>query len=329
MAGPPSLAQAPQFKETVEVERVLIDVRVVDGAGRAVPGLAMNDFRVEIDGRPATLESVHWLSATEPYPEGLEPETAAALGAQRPVPGRLVVFFFQKSLEPSRITGFMKMQTRAVELLDSLGRDDYVAVLSFDSHLKLWTDFTRDRRASRRAVEHSVLLEDATPLARAFYPPSLAEHLEPAAAAAASTPERGLELLGHALKPLPGPKTVVFVGWGLGELRGRLGFGMAHGYEAARRALIEARASLFALDVTNADSHTLEVGLEQAAHDTGGFYAKTHLFDEPALRRLRGALTGHYVLALEKPEGKRGSHRVSVRLVGRKGTVLAKASYLD
>jgi hypothetical protein len=71
------------------------------------------------------------------------------------------------------------------------------------------------------------------------------------------------------------------------------------------------------------------VGLEQVAEDTGGFYAKTHLFPDQAMSRLEGALAGHYVLAIEKPPGKPGRHRVSVKRVGGPGTVLARDSYVD
>ena len=325
-----ALPQEPRFKETVLVERVLVDARVVDARGQPIRGLAATDFRVEVDGKQVRVESVQWVSADEPYPEGLEPEVAAASGAPRPAPGRLIVFFFQKSLEPSRVVGLMRMQRRAAELLDTLGDEDRVAVVSFDSHLKLWVDFTNERARLRRAIEYSVLQEDRPQPIRSFYFPSLAEHFDAVAAQRAATPEKGLEVVAQALTPLPGAKTLVFLGWGLGEMQGRAGVRMTHDYEPARRALLQSRTSVFALDVTNADWHSLEVGLQQAAEDTGGFYAKTHLFDQPAFDRLQGALAGHYVIAVEKPATQKpGSHRLSVKLAGRQGNVLAQASYED
>ena len=60
---------------------------------------------------------------------------------------------------------------------------------------------------------------------------------------------------------------------------------------------------------------------------TGGFYARTHLFPDLAMRRLEGALSGHYVLTFEKPPLRPGSHRIEIDLVGRKGTVFAKSFY--
>ena len=90
-------------------------------------------------------------------------------------------------------------------------------------------------------------------------------------------------------------------------------------YGEARRALQAARASVFCLDVTDADSHTLEAGLQMTAEDTGGFFARTHLFTEQAMQRLAGALAGHYVLFVEAtaPSDKRW-HAIEVELVGRR-----------
>ena len=50
--------QQPQYVERVEVARVLIDARVVDGAGRPVLGLEPSDFDVRIGDKSARVESV-------------------------------------------------------------------------------------------------------------------------------------------------------------------------------------------------------------------------------------------------------------------------------
>jgi hypothetical protein len=129
------------------------------------------------------------------------------------------------------------------------------------------------------------------------------------------------------MKELPGSKSLVLFGWGMGRWSPGIGVFLERDYGPARQALIEGRVTVFALDVTNADYHTLEVGLEQVAEDTGGFYAKTHLFPGQALARLERALAGHYVLTFARPPLPRGEHDIDVGLVGRKGTVLARRSY--
>jgi VWFA-related protein len=314
-----------RFRDRVEVESVVLDARVVDGAGRPILGLAPRDFRLKVGGRAVAVDSATWVAEDVPP----DPEvTAAAVAAGAPeVPrGRLIVFFFQKDLESSRVMGFLQMLSRARDMLDGLGEQDRVAVVSFDSHLRLWSDFTADRDRLRRVLDRSVLFEKH-PVVNVEPAPSLLEHLEPAAARKAATPESALLLIGQALEKLPGAKSLVLFGWAMGTWSPGIGVFLDRDYGPARRALVQARATVFALDITNADYHTLEVGLEQVAEDTGGFYAKTHLFPGQALTRLERALSGHYVLTFARPPLPRGEHEIEIGLVGKKGNVLARRSY--
>jgi hypothetical protein len=136
-------------------------------------------------------------------------------------------------------------------------------------------------------------------------------------------------VLGNALRELPGAKSLVLFGWGLGRMQGRSGVQAEPEYGPAVEALYAARTTVFALDVTEADYHSLEVGLERVAEDTGGFYAKTHDFPAQAMNRLTGALSGHYVVAFERPDVRPGWHSLRVRLVGHKGEVLTRSTYLS
>jgi VWFA-related protein len=323
---PPS--PPPRFGEVVDVERVVTDVRVLDGRGRPIRGLGPGDFRVKVDGQPVRLESVLWIPGDTSLEPIEDPATGATVVLPPSVTGRTIVFFFQKDVHPSRIKGLLRMVERAARMLDGLGEDDFVAVASFDSHLKLWLDFTRDRGAARAAIRHSVLHESRPPAIGSFFFPSLAASFDPAAARDAATPEEALRVLGEALTSLPGPKSLVFLGWGLGRFDAVLGkVSMTPDYEPARNALLASRTAVFCLDVTDADYHSLELGLQTVAEETGGFYARTHLFTESAVDRLEGALAGHYQLAFEKPRLRPGVHRVQVDLVGRSGTVLYRPSY--
>ena len=135
--------------------------------------------------------------------------------------------------------------------------------------------------------------------------------------------EKALALLGRALKGLPGAKSVIVFGHGFGRL-GMSGVTLGPDYDEARRALRAARAAVFCLDVTQADYHSLEAGLQQVAEDTGGFFERTHLFPGRALNRLAGALAGHYVLMVERPPVRKGRHRVDVSVPTRGATVLVR-----
>ena len=331
-------AQQPQrHTERVEVTRLLVDARVVDDRGVPIRGLGPSDFQVKIDGKPARVESAHWLGAT---PD----ETDAALRADRvaaeasplvpdlppEVRGRLIVFLFQKDLEPSRITGLMQMLIRTRLFLDSLGPDDRVAVLSFDSHLKVWVDFTGNRDRVRHIFERGILFESPPAHFEPTDGPSLLNRLDVLQGRRAFSIEKGLALLGRALEPIPGSKSVVLVGHGFGEMGVGNSVLVDQAYGEARRALQAARASVFCLDVTDAAAHTMEVGLKTTAADTGGFFARTNEFPDQAIERLAGALAGHYVLFVEVERSlDRARHEVEVSLASRKGTVMAKRHYAE
>jgi VWFA-related protein len=326
VAGMP-IAQEIRVREHVEVRRVLLEVRVVDGRGDPILGLAPADFKVLVDDRPAVLESVEWVSGTEPYAEGLSPGEAATVGGPVAPPGRLIVYFFQTDFATVRLSGLMHMKLKAIELLATLQSGDRVAVVSFDSHLKLRQDFTSDVDKLTTAVHEAILFGEEPYIASGPFP-SLARSFDRAAAKRAAEPETGLLVTARALEALPGTKSLVFFGWGLGHLS-RPWVVMGRDYGAARAALTRARVSVFAIDITDADYHDLEVGLERVAEDTGGFYAKTNLFPGQAITRLEGAIAGHYVLNVVKPELPRGEHAVTVELTRQRGTVMVKPSFED
>jgi VWFA-related protein len=315
---PPS--PPPRFREAVTVERIVVDVRVVDDSGQPVPGLAPEDFKVKLDGKPVLVESALWVGVEEDAGVVVTPEDTAAAPANESAQPRLVVFFLQRDLEPSRIVGLLKILQKVDRLLGVLAPGDRAAALLFDTALWRLQDFTDDRARVRRAIEDGIVGRRRA--VQEGEEPSLFAQLDDYASRRAASPERALQVVGEALQELPGAKTLVFLGWGIGRF-GRGGVSMTPDYEPARHALQKARCSVFALDITEADYHSLEVGLIQVAEDTGGFYAKTHLFPEQALKRMERALQGYYVLSFERPEGKPGSRRLDVSLNKRKGTLMA------
>ncbi|MGH6629010.1 MAG: hypothetical protein ACREB3_04690, partial [Burkholderiales bacterium] len=94
-------------------------------------------------------------------------------------------------------------------------------------------------------------------------------------------------------------------------------------------ALAAARITIFTLDVTDADYHSLETSLVQISDLTGGIYQKTHIFPNLAMDRVRRAIAGRYVLVFKKPDGPRGLHAIEVSLARRKGYVVARTYYTD
>lgn len=313
--------QPPRFKDVVTVERIVLDVRVVDASGRAIPGLVAADFKVKLGGKPVAVDSVRWLGASG---DGLEDVVVTPAGETAgpkadPIP-HLTVFLLQKDLSKFRAEGFLRMFQKTERMLHALPEDDLAAAMIFDTNLRLLDDFTADRKRTKRAIQQGFVHPRVA--VQESEEPSLARHLDAADGRRVASPEKALLRIGEALSELPGLKSVVFLGWGLGTF-GRSGVTMTPDYEPARQALLRARCSVFSLDITDADYHSLEVGLQQVADDTGGFYAKTNLFPDAALTRMEGALSGYYVMSLERPEGATGSLSLEIGLTRRKGEVLA------
>ncbi|MFL6259417.1 MAG: hypothetical protein ACJ76Y_06880 [Thermoanaerobaculia bacterium] len=323
--------QDPRFEgETIDVSLSTIVVRAVDTWGAPILDLKPEDFRVRVGKKEIPVAALDWISGEEPPPlrpaepveDGQEQEEVVA-----PRPGRMVVFFVQADLNPTRISGQLRLRPHTRELLDTLPPADRVAVVSYDSHLKLWQDFTRDHGKVHAALDRAMLYSKETEIAPEG-PDSLAGHFDYEAARRAATPERALELTAQALKPFPGEKTLIFLGWGLGRFGGG-GVDMVPAYRPAVRALAAARASVFVLDVTSADAHSLEIGLQNVAEATGGIYLRTFRLPGLATRTLAKTISGYYVLTLDTAElpGAKGSLQIELRN-GRRGTVIFRPAWV-
>jgi VWFA-related protein len=327
-------AAPPPVQERIVVERILIDARVVTGVGEPVTGLGVADFNVRIDGKPAMVESVDWIPETAVARELADidkplPEVNRTLDIQAPR-GRLIIYFFQTDIarEGSRLGGQMQMNQQIDGLLEFLEPEDRVAVLSFDSHLKFRSDFTDDKHRLHGVMEEAMLMNEPNvpPMVAS---PSIAKRLDRQEMLKAAKTETALILIANALRPIPGPKSLVFIGWGMGRFS-KDGVKMEYNYPYARTALEAARVSVFTLDVTQADRHSLEAGLGKVAEDTGGFYAKTFHFPKLAIARLKRTLDGHYELEVRKPETKvRGTHTIEVTVNRRGVEVMARTTYVD
>jgi VWFA-related protein len=330
-----AIADPEPYREEARVERVVIDAHVTDSRGDAMPHLTANDFVVSIDGRRAEIESVEWIPAERaealpPLPTREMPWSGSAAREDAP-PGRLLIFFFQTNYESVRLRGLLRMALQARKFLDTLLPGDRVAVVSFDSHLKLRQDFTDDRVLLEDAIDRAIRFGFADPI-EPGPGPSLARDFDFEAARRAVTVEKGLSLTARAAVGIPGGKTMLYFGWGLGAIGGMSGMHPKEirDYSEALPTLAAARINIFTLDVTDADYHTLEVYLEGLADLTGGEYYKTHLFPSLAMDLVARAISGRYVLVIKRPDGPRGGHEISVRLAeGIKGRVNARTFYTD
>ena len=331
-AGAQSAEPPIQFEASIDVSLSTVVVRVVDTWGQPIPDLGPQDFRVRAGKVEVPVVAVDWTSGDDPAPAAAPPSSVNGALVTEALPrptGRLMVFFVQADLNPTRISGQLRLRPHTRELLETLHPEDRIAVVSYDSHLKLRQDFTRDHDVAYAALDEAMLWGAEREIAPDG-PDSLAGHFDFAAARGAASPERALELTARALAPLPGEKTLIYLGWGLGRFGGD-GVRMTPAYAPAVRALDAARASVFVLDVTSADSHSLEVGLQAVAEATGGVYLRTFRLPGLATRTLAKAISGYYVLTLDRaqlPAKAGGSGELRIELRDKRGTVVARPAVL-
>lgn len=328
---PPSPEAA--FGETLEVSLVSATVRALGPDGHPLHGLRAEDFRVRVAGRAVSVRSAdEWLpdepSAGDGPPAVTGPEGPRAPPTDAPSPPTppLVVVFVQADFHAVRTWGHLVALNLIETFLAGLPREVPVAVVSMDSHAKLWLDFTHDRDAAREAIWRAVRFGGEPPPFRRRDrrgPLSLAAGFDFDAARRATGPDRALELLARALAPLPGEKSVVFLGWGVGR---QAASARRHGgsYATALAWLRHASASVFVLDVTQADWHSLEAGLRRIADDSGGTFAYVRDVAHQDLARLAAVASSYYVLHFDAADLPAAGGRVEVELVGRRGRVLVQ-----
>jgi len=330
LAAAPAGGQEPSREGSIAakaaVEKVLVDAYVVGPHGGALLGLTPADFLLRVGGEEVPVEDVEYVPASRSEVPPPVPGAAPQPGVPEFPAGRLIVLFFQADFARYRLSGHMRMANEMVLFLDRLLPTDRVAVVSYDSHLKLRLDFTNDRAAIHRALFDTLKIGGAPdpPPPNPF--PSLAAHFDVVEARKAASVERGLYVTAKALEKIPGGKVMLFLGWGLHVNRQPADWKW---HALAVHAFQVARTNVFTLDVTDADWHTLEGTLMVLADQTGGTYAKTHVFSSQALELAFRAIEGRYVVVFARPDRPRGRHAVELTLREKKGRVLSRPFFDD
>jgi hypothetical protein len=314
----------PEYREAISVVRYIVDARVIDAAGNAIQDLKAEDFEAMLAGRPATVEDASWVGRArtgEAMRDDDEPITAGDRAG-----GRLVVFFVVTDFarNASRVKGQMQFNENfADQIFGMLGPVDQVAVLSFDSQLKLRCDFTSNHVAAREALRRSLYVENVPLPDPPEDGPSLARYLDAGEMKKAARGEDALLVVARALQRVEGAKVVIMPSWGLGELwSGRVT--LSRGWHQAVAILRRDRVPVISVH-TGLDRGSLTVGIAQTAHVTGGVFASAvSEFPTQSLSRIEGFLSGYYEITLRVDEALGpGEHNVVVRARDRRLQVRA------
>lgn len=342
LSGLFSPAQDQGLHEEMRVLQYALKVRVTD-RGKALKNLGPADFLIKNHGKEITADFASWTTVSriglqenvsgddetikeeesalpeytragnhyidtsiEIEPKKKTPKTShqeQASTSTRGTEGRFIAIFIQNDLASNRNQGLLRMVHHGKRMIKKLKPDDWIAVFSFDSHLKMHLDFTRDHKAAIKAVNRCLKKVPGKILFGGPFP-SIADAFNVDEAEKAADPETGLRIIAETLEGLPGEKLLAYIGWGFGSLD-ESGVKLDRRYDKLQAALYTSNVTVFSMDLTVADYHSLEVAMKRVAFDTGGFYERTANHPEASINRFIGSIEGYYLVSFAITETKK------------------------
>lgn len=342
LAMPAHAGEPPAIGEQIEVSEVLLDVLVTDRQGSVIVGLGPEDFVVEEDGEPVALTGATFYSNRR-FLESREAAAARRVDPARVPEDRYFVLFLHD--QPGAAAEIPRYASQKAQALRDAKRwaegklpTDHVAVLAYDSRLKVHTDFTTDPVAVARAIDG---------VARGVDPgthwPSRIDDAKasPLLAGLPRGEELGrkttriydaLRLVAEATGEIVGRKNLIYVGLGFGVLDS---FGQFRPderyYPDMMRALNDNNVAVYTLDLLGSDAdHQLANALNVLASDTGGRYFHNFTSFTTPLQDIAQETNGYYLLSYEARHraGEDAYQKVRVRTRNPELRVKARTGYL-
>jgi VWFA-related protein len=332
-----------QFTGKVNVNEVLLDVLVTDASGNVIVGLGKNDFVVRENGNPVDLTGVTFYSnrrLLESNPTLAKQGVSTEQGTE----DRYFILFFEDQKDtaqeaPRLISQQLEAAKRARGWVDGdMQPNDWVAVVSYDTRLKVQQDFTHDRKALIQAIGDAVKAKDP----EGNYPsridttkgPSLLAGLPKGQELRNKTPKiyDALQAIARSAGNIRGRKNLLLFTFGLPANQTTFGQFVPDKryFLPTVNALNANNVAVYSLDLTPpAIEHTLSDSLNLMSNDTGGrYFFNVTNFSTP-LDQIAKENNGYYLLSYqsEQPAGKSGFQNVTVTTTNPEFRVKARKGY--
>ena len=314
--------QDQKFSEQMDVNAVLVDTVVTDRSGHQILGLGPDDFVVRENGVPQQIDSVDYFTNRRLL---TDQESQAPFKAERIRSDRHFVIFLDKPGDNSQIDQLMTAKRSAQRFIDErMQPGDRVAIVGDDVRLKVFSDFTTDKTALKKALDESLRfgrgLTAPTPNAggdsilRNIDVSGMINHT--------GTVYEALETLADALKPIHARKEVILISPGILEQGQSVFAGMpseSRYYKPMIQALNAANVSVYPINLMRDASLTdpiIHTTLERLAADTNGEYFRSSVnFDNP-LKKIEQDSSGYYLVTYRShhPHGASGYQKIEVSL---------------
>lgn len=335
MAQQPAPPQ-PGFGEKIDVNVVLLDAIVTDARGHQILGLGPDDFTVTENGVPQKIQSVDYFTNRKNVST---PESKAAFKAERTREERYFILFFDKPDEGVMLNRLVNARSAAAEFVNKeMKPNDLVAIAGHDVRLKIYSDFTNDKKQLLRALDDALAFGRGVtdPAAGTSNASSILAHVDQARMIKhTGTVYEALETLADALRPIKARKDLVLFSAGILTPDQTVANGMALNksrfYDRTIYALNTADVSVYPAQIVDSPniSPAFHQALEGLALDTNGQYYRFNPTFTGALRRVEEETNGYYLItySAQKPKGEAGFQKVQVSVRNPEFKVRAREGY--
>ncbi len=332
-----------EFRDLVEVSEVLLDVLVTDKKGNVVVGLTPDDFVVEEKGKTLPITGAAFYSNRFLLPEGKRNGVAKMAPGEVPADRHFILFFHdQRRLnEPgSRILRQQLDAGRQAKrwIEGEMLQGDWVAVVGYDVRLKVYSDFSQNRKDLAEAVLQASQGGDPG-TEWASRRPAVAEGVPtlmrdlPTGKELSKASEQmydALSLVAEATHGIIGRKNLLLFSIGWGDLTQGFSRPDTRYWPKLKESLNDNNVAIYPIDLVPSEfRHTQEDFLSDLANETGGYYYRQFVSFLTPMRQIADEVNGYYLLSYlaTHPRGEHGYREVTVTTRNPELKVRARRGY--
>ncbi len=333
LAVPAAAQETPKFQEKLDVNLVLLDVTVTDKKGNQILGLTKDDFILKEDGEQKQIDSADYFTNRRLL---TSPEDKAAFKVERVREERYFIIMLHRPPDPTFrqyiLNDVLQAKRASLEFVEKeMLPEDRVAVVGYDIRLKVFSDFTSDKAALKKAIDEAVTFSNGISIAP--------EHpAENSIFAHMSVPKMinetgriydGIELLAKAVEPIPARKVLLLFSPGIGEASDfsrEIPENDAVWFNPMLAAIQRSNVTVYPMNLLrNVRYYAAEQNLMRLASETGGeYYRQSTSFTIP-LRQIENVNNGYYLLSYySKKDSGDKLKSLKVSLKNPEFTVLAR-----
>jgi VWFA-related protein len=331
----PAFGQQRPFEEQIDVNAVLLDVIVTDAKGNQILGLDKDDFIVTENGVRQPVDSLDYFTNRRLLDQR---EENAPFKVERVREERYFIFFFDRPTDPGAL--FQEL-ARARESVRSFVRNemkdtDLVAIAGHDVRLKIYSDFTSDRKQLEKALDEAARFGPGLEARSGKEAPSILANLDAGTMSKSTgTVYEALDLLADSVRSIRARKNLVLFSPGMADIHEVVRNGMltsrSPDLDPMLHSLNAANVSVFGVQLLREVDTTpiYHQRLTELAESTGGRYYQFSTNFTPTIDRIENLNSGYYLLTYRSrhPKGTTGFQEVDVKVKNPEFRVISRSGY--